>query len=37
MTETWFVAEDILESITVNGEEMPLVQVTDEVLAGRAY
>lgn len=37
MTETWFVAEDIVESITVDGTEMPLVQVTQEVLDGRAY
>ncbi len=37
MEEAWLAAEDIVSSITVNGEEQPIVYVTDEVLANRAY
>lgn len=32
MTEHWFVSEDILSSITVNGEEQALTVVTQEII-----
>ena len=32
MTEHWYVNEDILSSITVNGEDQPLTVVTDEII-----
>ncbi len=32
MEEHWYVAEDILESITVNGVEQALYVVTQEIV-----
>mgnify|MGYP000164010006 FL=1 len=32
MEESWFAAEDLVSEITVNGETMPIIQVTQEVL-----
>lgn len=37
MPESWLAAEDIVPTITVNGEEQQIIHVTDEVLANRAY
>lgn len=37
MTESWLAAEDIVSSITINGEEHPIIHVTQEVLDNRAY
>lgn len=37
MTESWLAAEDIVSSITINGEEHPIIHVTQEVLDSRAY
>lgn len=37
MAESWLAAEDIVSSITVNGEEQEIIHVTDDVLANRAY
>ena len=37
VTEHWFAAEDIVSSITVNGEDQPVIHVTEEVLAERPY
>lgn len=38
MNESWFVAEDVAgESITVDGQEQPLVLMTQEVLDARPY
>lgn len=32
MTEHWYVNEDVLSSITVNGEEQALTVVTQEII-----
>ena len=37
MEESWFAAEDIVSEITVNGEAMPVIHVTQEVLDARPY
>ena len=37
MDESWFAAEDIVSSITVDGTEMPIIHVTQEVLDARPY
>lgn len=37
MEESWFAAEDLVTEITVNGETMPITQVTQEVLDARPY
>ena len=37
VTESWFAAEDNVTSITVNGEEQPVIHVTQEVLDARPY
>ncbi len=37
VTESWFAAEDNVATITVNGEEQPMIYVTQEVLDGRPY
>ena len=37
MDESWFAAEDIVSSITVNGTGCPIIHVTQEVLDGRPY
>lgn len=37
MDESWFAAEDIVSSITVDGTEMPVIHVTQEVLDARPY
>ncbi|MDO4522812.1 MAG: ABC transporter substrate-binding protein [Eubacteriales bacterium] len=37
MVEGWFANEDVVSSITIDGEEQPVTQMTDEVLANRAY
>ena len=37
VTESWFAAEDVVSSITVNGVDQPVIHVTEEVLAGRPY
>ena len=37
MEESWFAAEDIVSEITVNGETMPVIHVTQEVLDARPY
>ena len=37
MDESWFAAEDIVSEITVNGETMPIIHVTQEVLDARPY
>ena len=37
VTESWFAAEDNVATITVNGEEQPMVYVTQEVLDARPY
>lgn len=37
MEESWFAAEDLVTEITVNGETMPIIQVTQEVLDARPY
>lgn len=37
MEESWFAAEDIVSEITVNGETMPIIHVTQEVLDARPY
>ena len=37
VTESWFAAEDIVSSITVDGTEMPIIHVTQEVLDARPY
>ncbi len=37
MAEAWLASEDIVPSITVNGEEQPIIHVTEDVLANRAY
>ena len=37
VTESWFAAEDIVPSITVNGVEQPVIHVTQEVLDARPY
>ena len=37
MDESWFAAEDIVSSITVDGAEMPIIHVTQEVLDARPY
>ena len=37
VTESWFVAEDNIATITVNGEEQEMIYVTQEVLDARPY
>lgn len=37
VTESWLAAEDLVSSITVNGEEQPIIYVTQDVLDNRAY
>lgn len=37
MPESWLAAEDIVSSINVGGEQQPVIYVTDDVLANRAY
>ena len=37
MEEKWLAAEDIVSSITINGEEHEVIHVTQEVLDSRAY
>ncbi len=37
ITEGWYANEDVVTSITIDGNEEPVTQMTDEVLAGRAY
>ncbi len=37
VTESWFVAEDDVTSITVNGEEQECIVVTQEVVDNRPY
>ena len=37
VTESWFAAEDNVATITVNGEEQPMIYVTQEVLDARPY
>ena len=37
VTESWFAAEDNVETIEVNGEEQPVVHVTQEVVDARPY
>lgn len=37
VTEGWYANEDIVTSITIDGVEEPVTQMTDEVLEGRAY
>ncbi len=37
VTESWFAAEDNVTSITVNGEEQPVIHVTQEVVDARPY
>lgn len=37
VTESWFVAEDAVSKITVNGSEQPVILVTQEVVDGRPY
>ena len=37
MDESWFAAEDNVSSITVDGTEMPVIHVTQEVLDARPY
>ena len=37
VTESWFVAEDNVSTITVNGEEQECIYVTQEVLDARPY
>ena len=37
MEESWFAAEDTVSEITVNGEAMPVIHVTQEVLDARPY
>ena len=37
MEEAWLAAEDIVSSIKVNGADQPIIHVTEEVLANRAY
>ena len=37
MDESWFAAEDNVSSITVDGTEMPIIHVTQEVLDARPY
>ena len=37
MEESWFAAEYIVSEITVNGETMPIIHVTQEVLDARPY
>ena len=37
VTESWFAAEDNVASITVNGEEQPIVHVTQDVVDARPY
>ena len=37
MTESWFANEDVVTSIEIDGEEQPVTQMTEDVLANRAY
>ena len=37
VTESWFAAADNVATITVNGEEQPMIHVTQEVLDARPY
>lgn len=37
MVEGWFANEDVVTSITIDGEEQPVTQMTQEVLDARAY
>ncbi len=37
VTESWFAAEDNVPSITVNGQEQPVVHVTQDVVDARPY
>lgn len=37
MVEGWFANEDVVSSITIDGEEQPVTQMTQEVLDARAY
>lgn len=37
MEESWFAAEDLVSEITVDGQTMPIIQVTQEVLDARPY
>lgn len=37
VTEGWYANEDVVSSITINDVEEPVIQMTDEVLEGRAY
>lgn len=37
VTEGWYANEDVVASITIDGVEEPITQMTDEVLETRAY
>ncbi len=37
VSESWFAAEDVVKTITVNGEEQPVIHVTQEVVDARPY
>ncbi len=37
MAEGWFANEDVVTSITIDGEEQPVTQMTQEILDARAY
>ena len=37
VTESWFAAEDLVETITVDGAEQPVIHVTQEVVDARPY
>ena len=37
IAEGWYANEDVVSSITIDGVEEPIVQMTDDVLASRAY
>ena len=37
MEESWFAAEDIVTSITIDGVEHDVIPVTQEVLDARPY